>query len=394
MSDGRVRPLLWIIAAAMMASLAVFVLDQPREEPAPLPNDSGRLAWRLASHPTDWQAASALSERALDEDPPRRVELWRAASALALRLAPHFDVSRHGYVRAGLFHWYELSEGDRRNVLAAIAPLLHERGTFFRLAGPLFELTGDLTYLRRNQPHTAETIDGLRLLAVTNGRFKDYRELRGELATARTEDLIRQLDNLPPSQIVAALPAHPTTDDQAMILAALRALHDRPLEVDCGRPDILEALIDYGVRHRLPLDGLAMAKSESTWAGAFTRAELARALGDGPAAAELDHHNVRPPRGQVLTVNGVSWEGSCGPEICRSITAGIDGPKSITLETAKTDEVPPYIECYVDDVRTWEGPIVNKVTILLAPAGGRYHVEITLVNPLTRNRAPRSVRIS
>jgi hypothetical protein len=394
MKDGRVRALLWIIAAAMVASLVVFVLDQPREEPAPLPSDSLRLASRLAAHPTDWEAASALSERALDEESPRRLELWRAASALAVQLAPHFDLSRHGYVRAGLFHWYELNESDRRNVLAAIAPLLQERGTFFRLAGPLFELTGDLTYLRRNQPHTAETIDGLRLLAVTNGRFGDYRELRGELVAARTADVIRQLDNLPPSQIVAALPAHPTTDDQPMILAALRALHDRPLEVDCGRPDILGALIDYGVRHRLPLDGLAMAKSESSWADAFTRAELARALGDAQGAAELDHHGVRPPRGEVVTVNGVSWEGSCGQEICRSITADIDGPKSITLETGKSDEVPPYIECYIDDVRVWEGPIVNKVTIVLAPAGGRHHVEITLVNRLTRNRAARAVRIS
>ena len=394
MSDARMRTLLWIICAAMLASLGLFVLDEPREDPDPLPRESAQLARRLALSPTDWRAASAISEQALDGDSPDRVETWREAAAFAAQLAPHQEAARAGYVRAGLFHWDELGEADRRAVLVTLAPTLHTPANFYRLAGPLFELTGDLSLLRREQPHTVDTIAGLSWLAVMNGRFEDYRQLRRELVEARTHALISQLDNLSPSQIVVALPPHLTTDDQPMVLAALKALQKQPLEVDCGRADLLDHLIDYAVGHNLPLGGLKLAIREKIWASPFQRAELARALGDVATAQEIDPGGVRPPAGgEIAVVNRASWSGFCGPDVCSRVTAEATGPLSVTIEAVGGDEVPPYVECYVDDARVWENAITGKMTIPLVPAGG-HRVEIMLANPQTRNRGERRIRIS
>lgn len=382
----------WLYATAAVMTLAavLFWLDRPGEEPRPLPRETSKLAQRIASHPTDWQAANALAERALEEESPRRVQAWRAASELTMHLAPHFAVARHGFIRAGLFHWYELGPSERLAVLNELAPLLRDPAMFHRVGQPLFELTGDLAYLRRFGPHTIEATEGLRQIAATNGRFAEYRELRGELVALRTTELARAFPSMAPSQIVASLPLHPTTADEPLLHAALRALHEQPLEVDSGHPDALEALIDYALRHRLsPLDGLAHVVNERTWASAFTRGQLARALGQ----AADDTAAIRPPRGEVLTINGVAWDGACGPNVCRSVTAEATGPLSINVDSAMRDEVPPYIECYVDDALVWEGPIEKKTAIPLVPPG-RHRVEITLVNPLTRNRAPRAVRLS
>lgn len=395
MSDRRVRALLCIIAAAMVASLALFLLDPPREDPQPPPHESSRAAERLALHPTDWAAVSVISEHALEGDSPRRVEMWRESSALALKLAPHTGVARNGFLRAGLFHWYELGDGDRRAVLAELAPLMREPAMFYRVAQPLFELTGDLKYLRRNQPHTIETVRGLRDLAAMHGRFDDYRELRDELNALRREQLPKRFESLPPSEIITALPAHPTADDQVLITAALRVLHEQPLEVDCGRPDVLDAVIDYALRHRLaPLDGLAQTVHEPKWASAYVRAALARALGDPASAQQIDPDGqARPTHGETLIINGVTWDGACGAMFCRDAHAELDGPRPITLDNARSDEVPPYVEIYVDDERVWEGAIPGKLAVPPIPAG-HHRVEIRLVNPLTRNREGRAVRIS
>jgi hypothetical protein len=105
-----------------------------------------------------------------------------------------------------------------------IEPLLREPRYFYSLAGPLFDLTGDMALLRRSRPPSLAATEGLRELAVTNGFFTDYRELRKEATLQKTRELLQQIESLPPSQVVTSLPPHPTTDDQPMIVAALRAL--------------------------------------------------------------------------------------------------------------------------------------------------------------------------
>ncbi len=318
MNQRRQRALLYTIAIVMLTAGVLFVDDQPREEPPPLSRELVKVAERLALHPTDWQAATALSERALDADGRQRLQEWRAASDLAIHLA-------------GLFHWYELGDSDRRAVFDEMAPLLRDPVIFFRMAQPLFELSGDLGYLRRHGPHTIDAIDTLRVMAVTNGRFEDYRELRKQLVAMRTAESLGRLPSLEPSQIVSSLPSHPTTDDEPLLRNVLRTLHERPLEVDSGRPDLLETLIDFAVRHGLtPLDGLRPVTREAAWTSAFARAELAHALGDDALAREIYPGRDRPPHGEVIVINGVRWDGACGPNICRIAVARLMSSASWT----------------------------------------------------------------
>ncbi len=154
-------------------------------------------------------------------------------------------------------------------------------------------------------------------------------------------------------------------------------------------------MIDYALRHHLaPLDGLAQTVHEPKWASTWARAELARALGDTASAQQIDPKNTpRPPEGESLTINGVTWDGACGPQFCRNAHAEVNGPHAITLDNARSDEVPPYVEVYLDDERVWEGAIRGKIALPPIPAG-RHRVELRLVNPLTRNREARAVRIS
>jgi hypothetical protein len=394
MRDPRVRPLLWIIAISMAVLLVMFTLDPPHEERLPLPRNLRGLAERLLVHPTDWRAAGAVADHSLDSELPKRLEVWRSAHALAVTLAPHLEGPRTEYARAGLFHWYELAEADRREVLGALEPLLKDPRYFYATASPLFDLTGDLALLRRSRPPTFAATEWLRGLAVMNGRFADYRELRAEATLLRTREISLRLHSLPPSQLVASLPPNPTVDDGPLIAAALRALETRPLEVDCGRPDVLEAVIDFALRHRLrPLDGLAPTISEKSWASAYARANLARALGRNETADEIGLQSPRPRQGELRTLQGFVWDGFCGPDVCRTTNADVDGPLSITIQNERSDEVPPYVECYLDDALAWEGAITAPVTVALAPPG-RHRVEIRLANPLTRNRESRRIRIS
>jgi hypothetical protein len=377
----------------MLMTIGLVFLEQPRGEPSPMPRDLDRLARRLASHPTDWRASSAIADRALDGDLPARVETWRAAGALTVQLAPNFAPARTGFARAGLFHWYELGDVDRRSVLTALAPLLRDPVTFEQMAQPIFELTGNLLFLRAAQPRTIGSIETLRNLAVRNGLFDQYRALRSELVATRTRLLMDRLPALPPSQIIAALPLYPSTDDQPMIVTALRALRERPLEVDCGNSSVLENMIDYAVRHRLtPLDGLGAVVRERTWASGFARGQLARALSKPIRPDDPSLNDRRPPHGEVAKIDGVKWDGACGLGFCGRATADVDGTRSLTIESVNSDEIPCYIECYIDDARIWEGPILSKV--LVGIGAGQHRVEIRLVNPLMRSRGQRHFRIA
>jgi hypothetical protein len=391
-NDRRARAPLALLAAAMLAALAMFLLERPGEEPPPVPRSPRALAAQLLAHPADWKTAAALSERALDSGLPRGVETWRAAYALAASLAPHMESARAAFVRGGFFHWDDLSAADRAAVLQAVEPMLLEPPHFHRMAGPIFELTGDLSLLRRVHPPTVEALEALREMAVTNGRFDDYRALRGELALARAAALRDHAATLSPSEIIQRLPNRLHDDERPLVITALGALHERPLEVDPGRPDVLEALITYAVAHQLgPLDGLRHVVGERAWASPYARAQLAGALGLTAAADELGHQGARPQRGEVLTLAGARWDGMCGRDVCGFARAEVDGPVTVAIEPAAADEVAPYVEIYVDDARTFDAPVAMRTSIAL-PAG-RHRVEVSVANPLTRNRVARRVRI-
>src|ERR1043165_2269433 len=99
----------------------------------------------------------------------------------------------------------------RRRGWSPVAPRLRDEETFSGMPKPLFDLTGDLALLRRWNPGTARSLDLLRNLAATNGRFADYRELREELARQRAVEFRESLPRLTPPRVHGGPPPGPYT---------------------------------------------------------------------------------------------------------------------------------------------------------------------------------------
>jgi len=375
----------------MLALAALYLAVRPSSEPPPLPDDSLALARRLRAHPADWRAASALSERALDSGRPNRFALWRAAYDAGMRLAPHRDAPRLEFARAALFHWTQLGAGDRRAALDALAPLLRDPGTFYRMARPLFDLTGDLAMLRRWNPGNADALVYLRNTAAMNGRFAEYRELRGEASRKRIAEFRAALPQRTAEEIVAALPEPPySTDDEPLLRSALGELHRRPLTEDPHQPAKLDALADYALRHRLELDGIDSVARLPGAASERTRYRLAKASGMDAAAFDIrmaaDERLDEAPAGwQQLdagSVKGRSW-----------IDREMSGPASIVIEPVRRDDVPPYVEVYVDDALAAEGEAAAPRAFRVAAKPGVHRLEVRIANPVTRNGDSRLVRV-
>lgn len=416
------------VAAAMGALLLLFLIVRPREDVRP--RDAEGLGRWLRSHPSDFVAATALVEVALDARLPARFELWREAHALAMRLAPHRPHPQQAFVRSGLFHWYELTDGDRRAVLAAAAPLLRDREVFAALRVPLWELTENFDYLLRNHPPDVESLAVLRDLAAENGLFERYRALRSETARQRLADFQKRKASMTPAEMLALVPLPVTREDEPFVKALVDELHVRPLDGDPGRHEQLSAILEYALDHNLgPLDGFesillvsgsaddalrarlavrlgALNRANAIEVGSSTvdplpwetyfaeRAEAERAAGD-PATA-----NVYAARTLAIRGTPHPWRPLCGNhEICglasKRVFAGRGGRASLTLAPSAGDpRVPPYVEILVDGVRVAEAPLEGEQTLAAGTlTEGTHRVDVVLANPFTRERSTRRVRV-
>jgi len=254
-----------------------------------MPKDVPGLVARLTAHPTDWQAASALTEMALDAPVRDRKALWRAANELAASLAPLRPEPGIAFARSGFFHWEELSAAERKAVLEAYAPVLRGNPLIFGdMVHLIYRLTEDFDYLRRAAPPRVESLQALAWLAATYGRFDQYRALRTELERQAHEE--------------RAVPAY-------------------------GRE---------------------------------------------------------------------AWSGLCGENLCFSAWREIDAQRAvaITVKTIDSDDVRPYIEIYVDGVRSAEGPVDGETTFPAPLSPGAHRIEVRLANSVSRNNAQRRVRIT
>jgi hypothetical protein len=396
MTGLRARPFLIVVALTMAVAAAVFLLRPPELGIVKTTPNALALAARIAGHPMDRDAASSLAEVALDTRLPSRMALWRSAYEHASSLAPERAEPATAFARAAFFHWTELSEDDKQEALAAYTPLLRNPAVFNRMAGPLFELTGDLAMLHRAGPPTAATLEGLIGLALPNGRFADYRALRAELRQKRTSDFAEHRSTAAPDELVAQFPRPPYhADMEPLIAALLDELHRRPLDDNPNRGAVLDAIVDYALRHDLrPLDGLEAITRIPSAASVATQIKLSRELGLKERVAQLEAASNDPRRVQP---NLSDWQGLCQNDICSNAWRMIEAEHGIalTIETVKTDEVPAYVELYVDDVLRDEGEVGSKRDFMV-PAGGRgaHRIEVVLANPVTRNHQPRLVRIA
>lgn len=424
------RFLLVFTATLMAALLAGFLTTRADDTP---PVEIAELGAWMNDHPADWLAAGELADGALDSNIPRRFELWRASYEHALRLSPRRPHARKSFVRGGLFHWYELAPPDRTAVLDAAAPLLRDPNTFWQMHRPLWNLTGDFAYLRRNAPPKHErALSSLRDIAATNGLFAEYRELRDTIDRMRLETFEELRARLGPPQLLALLPAKLTRADEPLVRRLLEELHRRPFDAGnaANARGRAEELIPFAIRRGLgPLEGLE-ALIDSPAIDPVTRARLAIALGRGDAASNIELTGVaseaewlpyylertafETKRGDaamaalyqrrasvVREESANEWTGTCSPnEICRAartrIAAATAGtPLVINLQNAQSDEVPPYVEIYVEDARVAEGPVADAQAFRVsAPLAGINRLEVRLINPRTRNGIQRRVRLS
>jgi len=372
------RILLTTILTASLVAIAFYAAfeDVIVRDPVP-PDDPGGMVRWLGAHPADWLTASVLTDRALDSSLPRRFEVWRAAHALATRLAPERPNGTAAFVRSGLFHWYELGDGDRRLVLDATPPLLRDDATFQQLAIPLWMLTRNFALLRRANPGTPVALGKLRDLAITNGLFDDYRAMREEVRAAR----LRRFEANPTTDDWWGLLPRPIeVADEPLIRRILVELRAHPIGSSPPAP-----FIDYVLRHHLtPLEGLAPAVGFEDLPLPL-RARLAHALGPDRTTAPAEEPHAE------------GWTGLCGTDICNaaSIEINAGGRLPLELHNVQSDEVPPYAEILVDDALVAEGPVVEKATFDI-PLGetGLHKVDVRIANPMTRNRIQRRVALS
>jgi hypothetical protein len=403
--------------------LVLFLASDLTGEPQP-PEDAPALARWVAERPADWLAASALTDRSLDSDLPRRRELWLASHAHAEQLAPRRPNTAAGFVRAGLFHWHELAPAERKVVLDVAATLMNEPRVFEQMYASLWQLTRDFAYLRRIAPKTMHAAGALRDLAVANGLFAEYRELRATERTLRMQAFTERRKELPVRDLLSFLPARLDTGEIPMLEAILEELHERafdPLQAP-GRMDDVAA---FAIAHDLqPLVGLTTFVEVPNVLRDVTRARLALALGNRTAAARIElttavvgakewipyyreraeHEVAQGNTGlaaayrdrEAFTARGESgnWSGLCGEELCTSAFREHEGALSIPLSVTQTDEVPLYVEVYVDDALQEEGEVRDERTFALDTGLGRHRVEVRLVNPRTRNGIQRRARLS
>jgi hypothetical protein len=421
------QTLLTSVAASSALLFLLFLanLDLTRD---PLrPDDLDGLSKWLTHHPADWLAASAITDRSLDSALPlqRRVALWRSSYLLAAHLAPLRTNPTAGFVRAGLFHWYELGAAERRSILAAAAPLLHDPSIFASLHRPLWELTHDLGYLRRSAPQTIHALSMLRELAITGGDFAEYRELRAAMRDRRMSDFQAKRATATVAELIDILPRPITDSDEPLVRAILEEIDRRPFDAQTmgGR---VEDLALYAISHDVkPLTALAPFVESVGNLTNPTRARLALALGDRNGAmrvelttamvsaaewipyllerAAFEERNGQPALAARYRLRATVadqpasnvWTNTCGAnELCATVSRMHDGPLHFRASVAQSDEIPPYLEVYLDDVLVMEGEVREAKPFAVDAAPGPHRTEVRLINRTMRNGTQRRVRLS
>ncbi|HYK05980.1 MAG TPA: hypothetical protein VE974_29825 [Thermoanaerobaculia bacterium] len=416
----------WTLSATVAVSallLVLFVTSGLARDPE-RPEEVQPLARWVAERPADWLAASALSDRALDSDLPRRRELWLAAYAHAEQLAPNRPNTAAGFVRGGLFHWNELGPKERKAVLDVAATLMNEPRVFEQMHLSLWQLTRDFPYLRRIAPKTMEADIWLRDLALANGLFAEYRDLRTTARNLRLVAFQARRTDLPLRDLLSLLPQRLDTDEIPMLREILEELHERAFDPQqaTGRMDEVAVFaIEHGLQ---PLAGLSTFVEAPNVLRDVTRARLALALGNRTAAARIElttavagakewipyyreRAEYEAQHGdaalaavyrdrEAFTARGETggWSGLCGEELCTSAFREHEGPLSVALSVTQSDEVPPYVEIYVDDALVAEGEVHDERTFAVDAGPGRHRTEVRLVNPRTRNGIQRRARLS
>lgn len=424
-ADARLY--LAVIAASMIAAVLSFAAIGPRARES-APKKLPEIASWMASHPADFLAAAAITNQALDSGARERFELWREAHAHATALAPRRPYARSAFAKSGLSHWYELPPRDRRDVLRSTEPLLQEEGQFRILAQPLFQLTRDFEFLRRNRPESSlEAIDILSSIAATNGLFPQYRAMRSDAVSERRRELNAIRQTATPNELLALVPPHFDHDDEALVRQVLDELGRRPLDGMPPDPATVDHIVDYALRHGIgPLTGVDSVITTPGAASDVTRARLALVNGDVERASAIQiASNITDPaawadyydeRAKVARRDGEAtlasayesraflghsarqrWRGLCGEFICMraqsELAAAQPRAVSVALAPQSPESVPAYVELYLDDTRVAESELPAEAKFDLGTlTTGTHVIGVRVANPFTPQARQRRIR--
>jgi hypothetical protein len=126
----------------------------------------------------------------------------------------------------------------------------------------------------------------------------------------------------------------------------------------------------------------------------FTAEEVSRLFGDTKEAARYHQELL------ALANAPHEWTQTCATnELCTRalMKRYVDSSNPsirITLSLAQSDQVPPYVELFVDDARAAEGIVRDETVFAVSAAPGLHRIELRLANPRTRNGIQRRVRLS
>ncbi len=338
-----------LIAAA---GLAIF-LAVPELRRAP---ESASPGAALVRTPTDRAALAKILATELDSTRTTRFDTWRAAHVLMARLEPNRPFAQMTFVQSGLAHWKELSDADRREVLASVEPMLRDEAFFARAAETVARITGDLSIIRRANPGNDAALANLEATALASGRFDEYRAFREQIRRRQLAQLERIRDTADATQLIALVPLQPATADAPLLAAILDALRSKPIQRDRIDTRRLDALNRFATNHGLhPL-------------------EVAK---------------VQPPVEQ--------WSGLCGGDICERAYRDVfsnGGVYTLRLEAVQSDQTPPYAEVLIDDALVSEGPVAPALEVKASLTQGYHRVDVHLVNPKTHTTLRRLIRVA
>jgi hypothetical protein len=242
------------------------------------------------------------------------------------------------------------------------------------------------------------------------------------------QQFLRARPAAPIGDLLMMLPRKIDTGDEPLVRGILEEIDRRPFDIQQmnGR---IEDLAEYAVDHHVqPLTGLAPLVETTGKLPDARRARLALALGDRAAATRIEltgsvpgvaewiryhqeraayeKHNgdetaaaiqrqratlgVKPPPAGTR-----EWTGLCSAdEICSSATTTHSAPLRVTLSVVQSDEVPPYVEIYVDDALVHEGEVRGTRTFNVGAGPSPQTTEIRIANPRTRGGIQRRLRLT
>ena len=295
-----------VAMAIGFAGIAILLSTRLRESPAgaAVRPDSRSLAAEISRSPADRDVLSRIAEQAfeVDLDPQTAETTWRLSAMTLRRIAPGWLAGKVRVVRAGLFHWPELSAKGRALLHEETAALLQDPVHFSELALPYYRLTGMVSLLVANAPMVPGAYRELMEMALSSGRFDHYRELQLNAPrhfTRLRERFVRERKGDELFKTLLEIPKSNAT--VPVIREYLRALEDLPATHGAVSSDRLTPFVEWALAQKIgSLSAIHRSIAGDAAIQPALQARVALASGNEEAAALIEAQSAATRSDQWL----------------------------------------------------------------------------------------------